>query len=127
MGQIVVNGGAATCSMGTAPGTITATTQQKVLAGGMPAATIQDFSMAAISPFGLCTSILNPAVQTATLAAMGVLQPQPCTMTPNGTWVAQKPSVTVGGSPVLTSDCQGTCAYGGCITVVNPGQTKVML
>ena len=125
MGLIVVNGGTATCSEGTAPGTIKPMSQQKVKVDGMTVATITDFNRASVSAFGLCRSLLNPKVSIATTAAMGVLQPQPCTIMPQGTWVSQKNTVMAGGSPVLTSDCQGMCCYGGYITISNPGQTKV--
>lgn len=127
MGQLVVTGGNALCTFGTTPGTITATSQQKVLTDGKPVATIMDFNPQSVTSFGLCSSMGNPAVQAATAAAMGVLTPQPCVLAPAGTWKPTKVTVTAGGSPVLTNECQGTCLYGGCITITNPGQSKVMV
>lgn len=125
MGQVVVTGGTAQCTCGTLPGMISTGAQKKVLVEGKPVATIADFNTQCIAPFGLCITLSNPAVQAATAAALGVLTPQPCTLVPMGTWKSTKVTVHAGGSPVLTNECQGACAYGGCIAVTNPGQSKV--
>jgi len=125
MAQIVCTGGVCTCSFGTALGNISVTSQTSVLAEGKPAATIQDCQMANISPFGMCTSMANPQVAAATAAAMGVLTPQPCMLMPAGTWIPTKPSVIIGGKPVLTNDCHLTCSNGmGQISITSPGQFK---
>ena len=115
MGQVVVTGGTAQCTFGTLPGMIAAGAQKKVLIDGKPVATIMDFNTQCITPFGLCTTLTNPAVQAAT------------TLVPAGTWKPTKVTVQAGGSPVLTNECQGTCVYGGCIAVTNPGQSKVIV
>ena len=126
MSNLVSVGGTATCSMGTAPAPIRVTTQAKVLAGGKPAATIADCQGGSnIGPFGLCTSLANPAVASATAAALGVLTPQPCMPVPAGTWIPTKPKILVGGKPCLSSDCKLMCAYAGSISMTNPGQVKV--
>ena len=125
MGQVVVTGGTALCTFGTMPGVISAGAQKKLLIEGKPAATILDFNAQCISPFGLCTTPTNPAVQAATAAAFGVLTPQPCALMPEGTWRPSRLTVQAGGSPVLTTECQGKCIYGGCIAITNPGQSKV--
>lgn len=126
MSNLVSVGGTATCSMGTAPAPIRVTTQAKVLAGGKPAATIADCQGGSnIGPFGLCTSLANPAVAAATTAALGVLTPQPCMPVPAGTWIPKAPKVLVGGKPCLTADCQMMCAYAGQISLIQPGQAKV--
>lgn len=127
MGQVVVTGGTAQCTCGTLPGMIAAGAQKTMLAEGKPVATIVDFNMQCITPFGLCTTLQNPVVQAATAAALGVLTPQPCTLVPVGTWKPTKVTMQAGGSPVLTNECQGACAYGGCITITNPGQSTVII
>lgn len=127
MGQIVVTGGTAMCPFGAMAGMISAGVQKKVLIEGKPVVTIADFNAQCITPFGMCSSLGNPAVQAATTAALGVLTPQPCTLMPAGTWKPVKATVLVGGSPVLTNECQGQCMYGGCITINNPGQSKVIV
>ena len=126
MSELVAAMGMATCTMGTAPAPVKVTSQTKVLAGGKPAATIQDCQgVANVGPFGMCTSLANPAVASATAAALGVLTPQPCMPVPAGSWIPTKPKVLVGGKPCLTSDCKLMCAYAGSISMTNPGQVKV--
>ncbi|MBO6147326.1 MAG: DUF4280 domain-containing protein [Lachnospiraceae bacterium] len=114
------------CTMGTAPAPLKVTSQSKVLAEGKPAATIQDAAaMTNVGPFGMCTSLANPAVASATAAALGVLTPQPCTPMPAGIWIPTKPKVLIDGKPCLTQDCKMMCAYAGSISITLPGQTKV--
>lgn len=126
MSELVAAMGTAMCSMGTAPAPVKVTSQTKVLAGGKPAATIQDCQGGAnVGPFGMCTSLANPAVASATAAALGVLTPQPCMPVPAGTWIPTKPKILVGGKPCLSSDCKLMCAYAGSISMTNPGQVKV--
>ncbi len=126
MSELVVATGTATCTMGTAPAPIKVTSQGKVLAGGKPCGTIADAQgMANVGPFGMCTSLANPAVASATAAALGVLTPQPCTPVPAGTWIPTKPKILVGGKPCLSNDCKMICGYAGSISIVNPGQVKV--
>ena len=129
MAADVTSGASLMCTFGTAPGNLTVTSQMKAFAQGSPMATITDISLGAnISPFGMCTSMANPAVASATAAALGVLTPQPCTMIPAGTWVPGKPKVMIGGQPCLANDCQLHCSIGqGVISILNPGQTKVII
>lgn len=129
MAAIVVTGATCMCSFGTAPCTLTASSQTISLAEGKPIATIQDVSPGMNLPgFGMCTSLTNPAVASATAAAMGVLTPQPCTLAPMGTWSSTNGSVLVGGKPCLTSQAVLTCSLGqGTIKITNPGQTKLIV
>lgn len=128
MGQVVTTGAQCACTFGAAPGTINVTSQQKVMVCGKVAATIQDCQSANITPFGMCSSLANPAVASATAAALGVLTPQPCTLVPAGTWIPTQPKVLVGGKPVLTNEAKLTCALGaGMISITNPGQFKTIL
>lgn len=114
------------CTMGTTPAPLKVTSQSKVLAEGKPAATIQDAAaMANVGPFGMCTSLANPAVAAATAAALGVLTPQPCTPVPAGMWIPTKPKVLISGKPCLTQDCKMMCSFAGSISITLPGQTKV--
>ncbi|MCR5236174.1 MAG: DUF4280 domain-containing protein [Lachnospiraceae bacterium] len=114
------------CTMGTAPAPLKVTSQTKVLAEGKPAATIQDAAgMSNVGPFGMCVSLANPAVASATAAALGVLTPQPCTPVPAGIWIPTKPKVLIDSKPCLTQDCKMMCAYAGSISITLPGQMKV--
>jgi hypothetical protein len=122
----VVNGAQITCSFGVAPSALTVLPVNRVSSGGQPAANIQDCQpMVNIPPFGMCTTLTNPAVASATSAALGVLTPMPCVpvTTP---WTPGSPTVQIGGQPALTSSCTCQCAWGGVITVVSPGQTTTM-
>ena len=114
------------CTMGTAPAPLKVTSQTKVMCEGKPAGTIQDAApMSNVGPFGMCTSLANPAVASATAAALGVLTPQPCTPTPAGMWIPTKPKVLIVGKPCLTQDCKMMCSFAGSISITLPGQTKV--
>ena len=127
MGIPVVSGAACLCTMGTSPGQINATNQMAIRVGGKPAASIADCApLSNVGSCGMCISLANPAVAAATAAALGVLTPQPCVPAPAGAWVCPS-KVRVGGKPVLTTDGKLNCAYGGTISIMNPGQmtTKV--
>ena len=128
MSQIVCAGANCKCTFGLAPGTINPTSQTSVMVDGKPAATIQDCQMANITSFGMCTSLANPQVAAATAAALGVLTPQPCMLVPAGTWIPNKPSVLIGGKPVLTNESKLICSNGvGTISIINPGQFKTII
>ena len=122
----VVSGASIACSMGMSPGSVVATSQQTVLFGGAPVATISDIApMTNIAPCGMCTSLANPTVASATAAALGVLTPMPCVPAPLGTWLGGS-VVTAGGIPCLTNQSTLTCSYGGTISIVLPGQGTVL-
>lgn len=122
----VVSGACLMCSMGLAPSKLTVTSQVMVTEAGQPAATIQDSKpIMNISPFGMCRSIGNPQVASATAAAFGVLTPMACVPAPAGVW-ACGPTPLIGRVPSLSSDGRLMCAYGGVISITFWGQIKVM-
>lgn len=122
----VVTGASIMCSMGMGTGTLTATSQVMVSYEGKMAATTMDAApMVNVSSCGMCTSLANPAVASATAAALGVLTPQPCVPAPMGTWVDQ-PGPSVGGQMSLTNQGTLTCSYGGSIKIITPGQATVV-
>ena len=129
MGVVVVTGAQLMCPFGAAPSVLTASSQTTCLGCSKPVATITDVAPGTnITPFGMCSSMANPQVAAATAAAMGVLTPQPCTPTPMGTWRPSKPTVLVGGKPVLTGDSTLLCAMGmGNISITSPGQVKIVV
>ena len=58
------------------------------MAGGPLAATIMDYApLVNILPFGMCSSLANPSVASATAAALGVLTPMPCIPVIPAPWV----------------------------------------
>lgn len=127
MGLFVCNGASLTCSFGAAPGTLITQPSENVMTG-TPVATIMDnVPMTNIMPFGVCSSLANPTVASATSAALGVLTPQPCVPVIPAPWAPGVPTTLVSGKPAVNSDCMLTCAYGGVIKVANPGQTKTIV
>ena len=127
MSELVTATGTCMCSFGTAPAAIRVTSQAKVLAGGKPCGTIQDAQgFVNLGPFGMCTSLANPAVASATAAALGVLTPQPCTPQIAGMFIPTKPKILISGKPCLASDCKAMCAFAGNISIVNPAQVKAI-
>lgn len=126
MGLPVVTGASILCTMGLAPGQLTVTSQFKVMLGGAMAATIQDVSpLINVGACGMCTSLANPTVASATAAALGVLTPMPCIPSPAGAWLCFNTPL-IGGIPSLANDGKLMCAYGGSISILSPGQMKVL-
>jgi uncharacterized Zn-binding protein involved in type VI secretion len=126
MGQVAANTGNIQCSFGVAPSVLTVLPVQRIMASNQPAATIIDqVPFLNIPPFGMCTSMANPTVLAATIAAFGALTPMPCTPVIPAPWVPGSPTVTIGGVPALTNSSQCMCAYGGVITITAPGQFTV--
>lgn len=122
----VVTGATIACTMGLAPGQLIATTQAAVTVAGLPVATIPDVTpMTNLVPCGMCTSMANPQVASATAAAWGVLTPMPCVPTPAGVWVCSSTKLA-GGIPVLDNTATLMCSYGGAISIVSPGQGTVL-
>lgn len=128
MGQAVVATGATQCSFGIAPSILNVLPASGCIAGSLPAATIMDnAAFVNIVPFGMCTSLANPAVAAATAAALGVLTPMPCTPVIPAPWVPGSPTVLIGNKPALNNSSKCICAYGGVISITFPGQTTVMV
>jgi Domain of unknown function (DUF4280) len=86
------------------------------------AGVITDVSPENIPTFGMCTSLANPEVASA--SASGVLVPQPCVpqLSP---WTPGSARVTLNGVSALDDASQCMCTYGGAITVSFPGQARV--
>jgi hypothetical protein len=124
----VTNGAILHCSFGLAPAPLQVLPVNRVMAGGTPAANIMDhIPIVNIQPFGLCSSLANPTVASATAAALGVLTPMPCvpaTVTP---WIPGVPTVMLGGTPALDNTCTLMCMWAGVIQVTTPGQFTVMV
>jgi hypothetical protein len=131
MAILVANGAQIACSMGAAPSLLTVVPGPPHLAA-VPTpppptllATVSDFVPGTnIKTFGMCTSPLNPAVQTATTAADGVFTPAPCVPAVANPWKPPVP-VTVSGVPAFDQKATCQCAWQGTIAVVNPGQALI--
>ena len=94
----------------------------------MPIANIMDnVPFVNILPFSVCTSLANPAVASATAAALGVLTPMPCTPVIPAPWIPGSPTVLIANMPALNDSCKLMCAYLGVIQFVNPGQATIQV
>lgn len=124
MTMCVNAGSMCSCSFGAAPSAL-AVTSPKVLAK-TPLATISDCRpMVNIFPFGMCSSLANPTVASATAAALGVLTPMPCVPNIASPWTPGAVNVWIGGTPALLLTSKCFCAYGGVISITN-SQAAVM-
>jgi Domain of unknown function (DUF4280) len=124
----VTTGATLQCSFGATPSSLAVLPANRVMAGGTPAATIMDhIPIANIPPFGMCSSIANPTVASATTAALGVLTPMPCVPATPAPWLPGAATVLTGGQPALDNMCKLMCLWGGVIQIVNPGQTTVLV
>jgi len=128
MALAVCSGATLQCSFGAAPGTLTVLPDKMVMTTSQPMATIMDNKpMVNIAPFGMCTSIANPAVAAATAAASGVLTPQPCIPVTPSPWVPGAPTVLVSNMPALDNSSKLLCQWAGMIQVAVPGQVKTQV
>ncbi|MDR2598598.1 MAG: DUF4280 domain-containing protein [Holosporales bacterium] len=121
------------CSFGTAPSSLVIIPKPPiVMMAGMPVGTIVDIvPMLNIMPFGMCTTVTNPTVASATAAAtaaaLGVftLTPMPCIPVIPAPWITTKLTVMLPQGPVLSHDAKCICAWGGNISIISPGQVIV--
>ena len=128
MGMGVCMGAMCTCSFGTVPSPLAVTPEKRVVIGTLPIATIMDYvPLKNIMPFGMCISLTNPQVASATAAAMGVLTPMPCLPVITAPWAPGVPKVLVGNVPAIDNSCKLFCAWAGVIQITNPGVTNVQV
>ena len=125
----VCMGASIMCSFGVAPSSLIVIPKgPPVMAGGPLAATIMDhIPIANIPPFGMCTSLANPAVASATAAALGVLTPMPCVPVIPAPWLPGSPTVLINNYPALNNTSKCMCTWAGVISVVYPGQVTVLI
>ena len=128
MGQQVCTGAMLKCSFGVAPSTLAVLPQNCVMADGPPAANIMDNKpFVNIPPFGMCNSMSNPAVASATAAALGVLTPMPCTPVTAAPWAVGAPTVMIANMPALNNSSKLICSFGGIIEITMPGSATVQV
>ncbi|WP_372631653.1 DUF4280 domain-containing protein [Cohnella sp.] len=127
MGQLVCGGAALQCSFGLAPGMLNVLPVNRTTTA-TPIANIMDNKpFVNIAPFGMCNSMANPAVASATAAALGVLTPMPCTPAVAAPWAPGSPTVLVANMPALNNSSKCMCNFGGVIQIVNPGQVTIQV
>ncbi len=126
MGNLVCMGAMCQCSFGVAPSSLVVLPVNLVNATSKPAANIMDNKpMANIMHFGMCQSMANPTVASATAAAMGVLTPMPCVPVIPAPWAPGCPTVMIKNMPALNNTSKLMCAWGGVIQITMPGQMTV--
>lgn len=119
MAKLTLHGAALKCSMGTTQSALSVSPHRRVVGVNQAVATIQDYSPGTnIKPFGLCTSLANPAVATAR-------SPQPCVPLVTEPWTPGSPSVAFANERALTSDSTCSCKWGGTIAIAEPGQQSM--
>lgn len=127
MAMLVTLGAQLTCTFGAAPSIFSVTSQGQVMGSKKPVGTIMDnVPMTNILPFGMCSSLSNPTVASATSAAMGTLTPMPCVPVTASPWAPGSTKVMIGKKPALTDTCKLMCNWGGQISVIpGPPTAKV--
>jgi uncharacterized Zn-binding protein involved in type VI secretion len=127
MPPLVVTGATLQCSMGLAPGVFTAIPTGSPVSGstGLAGTIMDNKPIANIAPFGMCQSLANPTVASATSAAAGALTPMPCMPATVAPWAPGSAKVLVNGKPALHAGCKLMCNWAGVISVTNPGQVSV--
>jgi hypothetical protein len=122
MPSLVCMGATLQCSFGTTPASFAASGGQ--VSAGSPAGVVTDVGSANVPPFGMCMSLSNPQVASATAAAGGTLSPQPCqpVLSP---WSPGSAQVTIGEVSALDDSSQCNCTWGGVVTMSDAGQTAV--
>jgi hypothetical protein len=123
MSLVAAAGATMTCTMGAAPSSLVVLPVNRVLSGAPAANILDNVPFLNVLPFGTCMSMANPAVASATAAALGVLTPMPCTPMTAAPWVPGVPTVLIGNMPAVDASCKLVCAFGGAISIVSPGQT----
>ena len=114
------------CSFGVAPSNLMVLPLNRVMTNNQFDANIMDhIPMVNIMPFGMCTSIANPVVASATAAALGVLTPMPCIPATTTPWVTGVPNVLLGNMPTLDNTHLLMCMWLGVITFTTAGEFTV--
>lgn len=127
MGTAVCGGAQLMCSFGAAPSALNVLPVNKALTSAPLANIMDNKPMVNIMPFGMCTSLANPAVASATAAALGVLTPMPCVPVTTAPWAPGSPTVLIAGSPALNNTSKLMCAWAGVIQIVNPAAMTIQI
>ena len=121
--EYVVMGAKLECKMGSASSKLVVLPQHRVQLGGKFKANIGDCKpMVNVPPFGMCKSMANPAVASATAANRGTLTPMPCTPMCS-IWIGGKTDLLLDGMPALMNTDKTVCPLGASmIEVTDSGQ-----
>ena len=115
------------CSFGLSPSSLVVLPVNRTYTVQVPDANIMDHvPLVNIMPFGMCTSLANPSVASATAAALGVLTPMPCVPVTPAPWTPGSPTVMLGNFPALNNTSTCMCTWAGVISITFAGQATVM-
>ena len=124
----VCHGATMQCSFGAAPSSLVVLPVNRVMTDSVPDANIMDHvPLVNIMPFGMCSSLSNPTVASATAAASGVLTPMPCIPNTPAPWITGAPDVILGNQPTLDNTHKLNCMWGGVIQFVTPGEFTIFV
>lgn len=127
MGYCVCGGAIIRCSFGMTPAVLNVLPNNKAV-NIMPIANIMDNKpLVNIMPFGMCQSLANPTVASATSAALGVLTPMPCIPLISAPWSTGSPTVLLANIPILNNTSKLICSYGGVIEINSAGQQTIQV
>lgn len=115
------------CSFGAAPSPVMVAAPPTTLVEAKPPVVITDTKpLVNIVPFGMCSSLANPTVASATAAALGVLTPMPCVPNIVSPWAPPASKTLIGGMPAATIQSMCSCAWGGVVKPIGPGAPKTL-
>lgn len=122
MPRVVVEGAKLVCSLGTTPSVLSVPPKNRASSTTNAATILDHVPNVNIQPFGMCMSIANPQVASATSAAAGTLTPQPCIPCTVSPWFPGSTDATIAGAKVLNDVSTLQCMWAGVISVTDPGQ-----
>ncbi len=125
MGFLVSEGAVVSCIFGEVPTPLVIEPLSMVFSGGPSASIVDMIPFANIEPFGMCITPSNPEVAAIIASSLGTVDMFPCIPVPVAPWLPGADTVLLGGIPALTDDCLLECAWGGIITIDEPGQFSV--
>lgn len=127
MGNLVCGGAVLKCSFGNLLGNLTVIPKNRVVTSTPIANILDNIPMVNISFFGMCSSLANPAVASATTAALGVLTPAPCIPVIAAPWTPGCVSVLIANMPALNNSSKCMCSWGGIIEISMPGEMNIQI
>ncbi len=112
----VCSGATLLCSCGTAPSVLQISPHGVSHSRLFVSATVSDcVPLVNIPPFGSCTAPCNPQPPVGPFRA--------CVPSFSSVWSAEAPSISIHRQAVLDDSATLSCAYGGTVRILNPGQT----
>lgn len=122
MSTYVTSGAKLKCSFGNKESALNAA-DKEIYINNKNQANIMDFKPNInIFSFGMCSSLANPVVATATALNNGILKKMPCIPLLTAPWIYGKIDVHIQGFPALLDCSKNMCMWGGVITITSHGQ-----